>query len=409
MNEGPALPGAGSNRPDDGQGLDLGKVAAARLWVTTQYPYMASAVFASPVLPAPGLGRIMIDRWWRVHADPQVVADASVNQLGGELLHLSGHLLRDHAGRADGVGLSEQSELHHWVDAADAEIHDDFGAEAPRIEASVAAADLDAGEGRLAEEYYRRGSVREANDNDCGSGVHGRVAAWEPPPPTDGQPGVGHDEQELLRRRVAADIARAAADEASASLRSWADEVLHPSTDWRRELAALLRRSLSVTAGAVDYSYRRPSRRAGATSGVVLPALRRPTVEVAVICDTSASVDDRQLAVAVTEIDGILRSVGSRSVRVLACDSAVQTVRRVTRGRDVSLAGGGGTDMAVGIDAATALRPSPDVVIVVTDGFTPWPDAAPTPRVLVALLHSPDSLPPPEAPSWASVVSVGEP
>lgn len=394
-----------SGSPSEAE-LDGAKVAAARLWATNQYPYLASAVFASPTLPAPELGRIVIDRYWRIHADPTVVQRASVAELGGELLHLATHVLRDHAGRADGVGLGDEDELHHWVDATDAEIHDDFPLSLSRIERSIGPGDLDCEDGRLAEEYYRRGSVRADGDADCGSGAHGRIAGWEPPPPAPGEQGIADAEQDLLRRRVAADVARAAAEEATPSLRRWADDLLHPTTDWRHELAAVLRHALSSEAGAVDYSYQRPSRRAAASPDVVLASLRRPRVEVAVVCDTSASVDDEQLAMAIAEIDGVLRAVGNRAVTVLACDTAVQTVSRATRGRDVLLAGGGGTDMASGIEAAVELRPRPSVVVVVTDGFTPWPAEAPPARVVVGLLPHDHLLDAAAPPDWARTVLI---
>jgi hypothetical protein len=47
----------------------------------------------------------------------------------------------------------------------------------------------------------------------------------------------------------------------------WADAA---DADWRRLLAAELRRAVADVAGAVDYSYSRPARRA--VEGVVLPA-----------------------------------------------------------------------------------------------------------------------------------------
>ncbi|MGF1599634.1 MAG: VWA-like domain-containing protein [Acidimicrobiales bacterium] len=393
---------------DDGA-LDGSKLAAARLWATTRHPYLASAVFASPASPAPGLGRLVIDRWWRIHADPSVVAGSSVNELGGELLHLALHVVRDHAGRADRVGLAEPAELHHWVDATDAEIVDDLPADMARVSPSATADDLGAEVGRLAEEYYRRGIVRDGATADCGSGAHGRLAGWEPPPPrSDDDPGVRPDDQRLLRRRVASDIADAAAGTVAPGLRAWAAEELGSRVDWRAELAALLRRSLSTVGGAVDYSYRRPSRRASVGTGVVLPALRRPTVEVAVVVDTSASVSDRALASAVAEIDGLLRASGTRSVRVLACDDAVHTVRRVTDGRQVDLVGGGGTDMGVGIATALDHRPPPRLIVVVTDGITPWPPEPPPAEVVVALLGVGDAGVPP-TPAWARAVLIPRP
>ena len=391
----------------DAATLPLDKLAAARLWATSRYPYLASAVFASPTLASPELGRIIIDRWWRVHADPVVVEQCTVAELGGELLHLVTHVIRGHAERADTIGLADQAELHHWVDAADAEINDDFPADLDRISASVAPADLVCDTGRLAEEYYRRGVVRPDHGNDCGSGAHGRSPPWEPPPPSRGSDGgINNEDQKLLRRRVAADIAQAAADSVSAGLRNWANDLLHPTVDWRAELAAVLRRSVFSVSGAVDYSYRRPSRRASAVPHVVMPALLRPTVEVAVLCDTSASVSDRQLGSAMTEVDGLLRSTGTRSVQVLACDSAVRTVCSVTRGRDVALVGGGGTDLTVGLAVATDLRPAPQVIVVITDGFTPWPERAPTATVIVALLESEGSVTPAPPPVWARTVPI---
>lgn len=412
---GPVLSGPSPAGP--ASELDRRKLAAARLWATNRHPYLASAVFASPTLPAPGVGRLVVDRWWRVHADPEVVAEATVEQLGGELLHLTSHVLRDHASRADELHLADRDELHHWVDAADAEIADDFAADLQRVSEVVRADDLACGDGRLAEEYYRSGSVREGRRNDCGSGAHGSVAGWEPPPPepdhtdadrTDG--GVGDDEQDLIRRNVAAEIARADAAAVAAGLRRWAEQQLAPTVDWRAELAASVRREISAMAGAVDYSYRRPSRRAGSVAAVVLPALQRPTVEVAVVCDTSASVSEELLGSAMAEVDGLLRAVGTRDVRILSCDDAVRVVRRATRGRDVALFGGGGTDMSVGIAEAMGLRPRPGLVVVLTDGYTPWPEQAPPAKVVVGLL-APREPPVPgvrpiDPPAWARTVPI---
>jgi len=92
-------------------------------------------------------------------------------------------------------------------------------------------------------------------------------------------------------------------------------------------------------------------------------------------------------------------------VSVLAVDTRVHAARRVSRASQVRLAGGGGTDMGAGISAAAALRPRPSVVIVLTDGYTPWPPAPPAGiRVIVGLLARPDRPPPP----WARVILLQE-
>jgi predicted metal-dependent peptidase len=137
---------------------------------------------------------------------------------------------------------------------------------------------------------------------------------------------------------------------------------------------------------------------------VVLPALRRPVPDIAVVCDTSGSMSDDLLAMALAEVEGLLRAVGlARQLRVLACDAAVGPVRRVSSARQVELVGGGGTDMGAGIAAASLLRPRPAITVVLTDGFTPWPGEPPRGmRVVVGLLGD-DA---PEAPDWARAVRV---
>jgi hypothetical protein len=49
------------------------------------------------------------------------------------------------------------------------------------------------------------------------------------------------------------------------------------------------------------------------------------------------------------------------------------------------------------------MRPRPSVVIVLTDGYTPWPAAAPRAATVVVGLLGPV---PPEPPSWARVVRI---
>jgi predicted metal-dependent peptidase len=184
----------------------------------------------------------------------------------------------------------------------------------------------------------------------------------------------------------------------------WAQEILSPRVNWRAVLAAELRRAVAEVSGAVDYSYRRPSRRAAVAGDVVLPALRRPVPEVAVVCDTSGSMTEDLLAEALAEVEGLMRALGmARQVRVLACDTAVGPAQRVNSARQVQLVGGGGTNMGTGIAAAAALRPRPAITVVLTDGYTPWPAGAPKgTRVVVGLL-GPGA---PDAPPWARSVRV---
>jgi predicted metal-dependent peptidase len=392
-----------------GRGID--GLAAARLWATDRFPYLATGLFGAEVIPAPGSGTVSVDESWRMRADPELVADWSAAQLGSVLVHHVCHLLRAHGERARGLGIGPSDTLN-WVRAADAEINDDLipaGLDLPGR--PVLPRDFGAADGLLAEQYFAAGTTdRSAQGKgeeetagtwlDCGSGADGQ------PRQDEGAPAQPAWQTELMRRQVAQDIVShgKTAGKVPAGLLRWAQDVMEPTVNWRTVLKAELRRAVAEAAGAVDYSYRRPSRRASVAGDVVLPALRRPVPEVAIVCDTSASMTDDLLAVALAEVDGLLRALGlARQVRVLACDTAVATAQRVSSARQVELTGGGGTDMVAGIAAAIALRPRPAVTIVLTDGYTPWPPLAPKgTRVVVGLL-GPEA---PDAPHWARAVRV---
>jgi predicted metal-dependent peptidase len=95
-------------------------------------------------------------------------------------------------------------------------------------------------------------------------------------------------------------------------------------------------------------------------------------------------------------------------VRVMAVDAAVQTVQSVTNARQLNLVGGGGTDMGAGLVAAARLRPRPSVVVVLTDGMTPWPAQAPKGmQVVVGMIgNRTQGGRPWAAPAWARVVPI---
>ena len=391
-------------------GVDPQLVAAARLWAAHHHPYLASALFATTVISSDGTGGVAVDESWRVYVDPVFVAGWSADQLGAELVHHAGHLLRDHATRARELGLADD-EIGHWVDSADAEITDDLSDEVRAVLEAASPYDLDSDDGRFAEEYFHHGAPRQYGHRDCGSGAHGHERLWDQPRGDgDGGGGVGEDEAELLRRRVASEVMDHQRREGGtpAGLLRWASSVLTSQIDWRRALGAEIRRGIDTAAGAVDYSYARPSRRSSVSNGVVLPSLRQRSAEITVICDTSASMSEELLGQALTEIDGLLSSAGVRpdAVRVFTCDVDPTPAQRVRSSREIELVGGGGTDMAEGIRRAVELRPRPDVIVVVTDGYTPWPDEAPRgSRVVVVILG--EGVPePPAAPLWAHKVRV---
>lgn len=248
---------------------------------------------------------------------------------------------------------------------------------------------------------------------DCGSAADGVPREYEKEgDKVDG--GVDAERGDLIRQQVAVDIAQHAKNRGNvpAGLERWAKELLDPTVDWRRELASIVRRSFAQVAGLRDYTYQRPSRRDSSMrsqgQGVILPAMRQPNPpKVAIVIDTSGSMSEDELTYALSETQGVLRSLGSsgRNIQVITCDAQAHS-SKVNSISKVNLEGGGGTDMRVGIEEAMSNGSKPDVVIVLTDGFTPWPDEPLKGATLIAGLT--DERSSSDVPEWARAVMIGQ-
>ncbi|GAA2898633.1 hypothetical protein Acy02nite_84640 [Actinoplanes cyaneus] len=249
----------------------------------------------------------------------------------------------------------------------------------------------------------------EADPGDCGSGTGGEPREWERPETGDEDGSVSDGRAEMVRQQVAREIeehGRSGGD-VPAGLRRFATDTLTTRVDWRRELRSVVSRSRATVAGVRDYTYARPSRRASAVPGLALPAMRAPRPpRLDVVIDTSGSMSAGMLGQVLAELRGIIRALRGDAVRVLCCDARTGDVQRVARIEDVVVTGGGGTDMRAGLDAAAVLRPPADMVVLATDGDTPWPVAPPAgnPRArYVVVLVDGDR---PHVPAWMRKIVV---
>ncbi|MGC9671171.1 DUF2201 family putative metallopeptidase [Planosporangium sp. 12N6] len=403
--------------------LDLDKLFTARLHAARVRPYLATALFALHVVESRWVPTMAVDRYWRCYVSPAFVDRTPVEELAGVWVHEVSHLLRDHHGRSDRVardrGLTGPGERLRMNIAADCEINDDvFGDGLARPEGAVEPGSLGLPEGELMEEYLRRFRLGPYPQNlvwlDCGSGADGLEREWELGP--DGAHGLSAQERDAVRFRVAEGITGHPGN-VPKGWRRWAEEAFHPPQPWRELLGAAVRSAASAPGVGEDYTYGRPSRRSAGVPGVVLPSLRRRPPRVCVVVDTSGSVSDTELGSALLEVAAISRAVGGRRdlVTVLSCDAAAQVVHPLCRSADIPLVGGGGTDLRTGFARALRTAPRPDVVVVLTDGQTPWPDSRPPCRTVVGLFprqkpawdeDDPEYRPDPP-PTWARVVEIG--
>ncbi|MGY1938734.1 vWA domain-containing protein [Nocardia gipuzkoensis] len=404
--------------------LDRDKLFAARLHAARARPYLATALFALCVVESRRVPTMGVDRHWRCYVSPVFVDRTSVEDLAGVWVHEVSHLLRDHHGRSDRFArqhdLTGPAERLRMNIAADCEINDDaFGDGLARPDDAVTPASLGLPEGELMEDYLRKFRLGPNTQGiawlDCGSGADGLEREWELGP--DGADGLSEQERDAVRFRVAQGIIGRPGN-ASKGWQRWAEEAFHPPQPWRDLLGAAMRSAFSGAGAGEDYTYGRPARRSAGVPGVVLPSLRRTPPRVSVLIDTSGSVSDTELGSALLEVAAISRAVGGRRdlVTVLPCDAAARIVHPLCRAERIPLVGGGGTDLRTGIAKALRAQPRPDVLVILTDGQTPWPTRRPPCRTVVGLFrrqhptswreHDPDYVPD-APPAWARVVDIG--
>lgn len=410
-------------------------IGLARMLARKQLPYMYKGLNSLTLLvsdkAAPyGQPTFMVDQYFRVYCHPEAIdkyvqmakdvstenpcetcgatSHANLAYIAGILVHELWHPLRKHSARAKRI---DEFYPLIWNIATDLEINDDLveslglkkvccippGVQLPKM--------YEFDDGKLAEEYYHK-LIEEAEKSasaaggegegleeklkdladklqqQCGSGCTGEPEDWEegePNPNKGNAPGLTKAEGNLLEKEIAKDIKKHEKSNPgtmSADMVRWANEMLAPpSYDWRRELQKMVRFSANMGRGDTYRSYRRLSRLSSVLDGAaILPASYQPLPKISVVVDTSGSMNDLFLKQAMSETDAVCKTIGT-PVDIIECDYDSGKVQQAQGGvRKVVLHGGGGTDMSNGIRTAEASKPKPNVVIVMTDGETPWPE-----------------------------------
>lgn len=256
------------------------------------------------------------------------------------------------------------------------------------------------------------GQGQDDSRNDHGSAVDGQPRPWDLGEPKEGDVNTGISEVEarMVRKQVAKNIVQASKSRGTVpgGYLRWAEKQLEgPKYDWRAELAKALRWAINRRHGDSIRTFRRLSRRCVSIGyKAILPSSYDPSPTVCIVQDTSGSMSERAISESLAEAEAIVRATGAE-VNFLACDMHADKVQRVSNVRTLAIHGGGGTDMRVGIRAALKSKPKPNVVVLFTDGFTPWPEQPlPDGTKLVVGLVGEHSCNINKPPAWATTVKI---
>jgi len=392
----------------------------SRSYAAKHLPWFAPALFRcriviSSLVPVAAID-INYNTYWNPGAVNLIVASTtdrkrSLEELSFIWIHEICHVLREHSERAQKTNRIPLL----WNYAADLEINDSTwpGTKHPTLFPPIFAKQFQLPDGKLAEWYYKNLQVNESSTYswDDGSGAHGEARPWQV-----------HDTQKqaipkigkiIIQRDVARKMKKHLMGNIPGGWKMWINNILEPKVDWRQILKKRLSTAISIGGGSrVDYTYRKPNRRASILKPIILPSLQGNLhSQLTVVIDTSGSMTGAPIEQAIGEIYGILRQVHQR-VNLLPCDAKgykpILLRRKEDLKRLVELPGGGGTNMILGIEAALSLKPKPDTILVLTDGYTPYPMVKYSIPVIWGIIgHSNLHNPPfPPNPPWGSDIVI---
>ena len=421
-------------------------------------PYMAPVIFAFRPLASSGVDTFGVDDSLRLYINFENTVPKGALFNSQALLHEASHILAEHSAMAELANVTDQ-ERDDWNVAGDMAINDDLRDAGCALLAShgVFAKAINEPDyltpGHYMEVIRRKRKAQRRNQpqqgqgqgqgqgqqgqgnqpgqddaptKGCGSGAGGRKGSHELGGETLGGKAAPATETEkaMVRINTAAHVRdhqrRNGIGSVPAGIAEAVERIMAPSaTPWQQVLGAYVRRAVASRAGYHDLSYRRRNRRSmntALTDGrgqivgrVVNPGHIRPVPRVHFYRDTSGSVSNHDLAVATAEVTGIAQRVGIQGEDLIVTDVDVEVYESRKYAGEASIRevqGRGGTDMRNAIYASCRARQKPSVIVIATDGETPWPEERPIVPVVVLLINPRGSYAKDRMPEWAQVVEV---
>ncbi len=380
------------------------RIMAARILAQARWPYVSTLLYSLKLVesdPAE-ISTMAVDTGWRLYYSPDFVMSETPEALATVLLHECLHCMLEHGRRFEALS-TEDKDHSVWNYAGDCAInqilddaHMPWTVVTPvrykNIEHQGVDKTMPTEAAYAVMIEFRRQNPEEPKARDCGSVSGGQNRGYELEPEDPNSPSTSINQKDNILDSVASAVIAAQnnGDDIPDGIARIARDRLEPTVNWKKLLAFNVRSAISNVAGRRDYTYARPSRRQSSINSgganFIFPAMRQPQPPcVGIVLDTSGSINDETLDIYLSEIRGIFSAVGvSSGLWVLPCDSKVHEIAKIKSFdlTKVRIQGGGGTNMAVGVAEALKIRPRVNIIVVLTDGATPWPTKKPVGSIL---------------------------
>jgi len=237
-------------------------------------------------------------------------------------------------------------------------------------------------------------------------GVQVDLSKYLPSPDDDPDaPGLSRSEVQSVLRDTAYRCEHST-EHIPVAFKSWVSGIINIKVDPWQVINRMITRTANNIREGNKRTYRRKSRRSEAT-GMMLPTRYGQEPEIAICLDTSGSMNEDDFKLAKGLISKIFKKFKSQNtIDIYMGDTSLQDEFKMTKKiEDIPVTGGGGTDVGQLLEDAIQERAKqPDIIIAVTDGYTPWPETALKVPVLVALTQDVTDYYP--VPSWATTLDL---
>ena len=210
-----------------------------------------------------------------------------------------------------------------------------------------------------------------------GSGRDGRDREHEEGKPngnnTDGvDDGKSRDIQRTVAERIH-EAREAGCFHGSDSLGDWASDIVTPQRNLIGEMQRFFQDGIDFAIGGGGRSYVRT--RHSIEPSFILPVDREPIPRISIIVDTSGSMSSSDFNKARSALETVLDGLPNRQgIRVVCGDTSAGSETEAFELSDIELRGGGGTNMGSLIEAEAERDDKPQLIMCITDGYTPWCD-----------------------------------
>ena len=219
-----------------------------------------------------------------------------------------------------------------------------------------------------------------------GSSQDGQPREWEDvPEPDQPEEGVSKDELDRLVKHLSETASYEMSRVGGADFALSAAGVARPKVRPEQLLRQAIAKKVSkFKRGSDQQTFRRPSRRFRPSDEFIRPSYIKPTPNVTVVVDTSASMTERDIKLGLGMVELAIKGMQLGSVRVVSGDTDIKNDQKnISSASQVIARGGGGTcmDRIVNKVLSEPENQLPDLLILVTDGGTDWPAKHKTPFV----------------------------